>query len=269
MSEAGKLLDTLTRAYDRETTLREQAGLVMPAPQFTRRELDRAAENIESTRDAAALRELSEFERSFNTYADQKERFTSQEELGRAPGRALMAVVFHRESYERLAAFEQRGEIQPLMVETSDDRILTQKLQDTRPQSPIEWLIRPLIETPSEREIRQGTQAAFAQYETNLRAEFEKTRFYQEAAIGKAVELAAERNTLAGRDLPAPEVTLTPKQAMTLEIYAERQANPEVRDQLLSLARGSTQSHFDAHSQARSAEPGTAREAAPDTGRGR
>jgi hypothetical protein len=45
VGEAGKFLDTLTRAYDREASLREQS---MPDPQFTRQELERAADNIEA-----------------------------------------------------------------------------------------------------------------------------------------------------------------------------------------------------------------------------
>ena len=128
VDEAGKLLETLSRAYARETTLREQSGLAMPAPQFTREELERAADNIETVRDANLLRQLSAFERQFNTYADPKERFNPAEGWGRAPARAAVAEIFHRESNERLVAFERRGEIQPLLIETSDGRLITHRL---------------------------------------------------------------------------------------------------------------------------------------------
>src|SRR5262245_44658289 len=269
VAEAGKLLDTLTRASERETMLREQSGQAMREPQFTRQELERAAGNIETTRDAAALRQLSAYERQFNSYADQKERFRPDEEWGRAPGRALMASIFLRESNERLLAFEQRGEIQPLLVETPDGHILTHRLQDTQVRSLIETDARSLIEPSLQPEIRERTQAAFAEYKINLEADLEKTRSYQEAAMGVVLEQVAERNQLAGRELPATEIALTPKQAMTLEIYAEKQAEPEVRDRILSLARDSVQTYFDPHFQARSPEPAAAREAAPDVGRGR
>ena len=102
VDEAGKLLETLNRAYARETTLREQSGLPLPAPQFTREELDRVADNIETVRDASLLRQLSAFERQFNTYADPDERFKPAEGWGRAPARAAVAEIFHRESNERL-----------------------------------------------------------------------------------------------------------------------------------------------------------------------
>lgn len=45
-----------------------------------------------------------------------------------------------------------------------------------------------------------------------------------------------------------PDVALTPKQAMIVEIHAERQTDLEERGRLLALARGSDQSYFDSHS---------------------
>jgi hypothetical protein len=65
---AGKLVETLSRAYERESGLRAQTGQVMPDPIFTRDELDRIADNAATTRDAAMLLKSHEFERRFNTY---------------------------------------------------------------------------------------------------------------------------------------------------------------------------------------------------------
>ncbi len=267
--EASKLLDTLSGAYEREASLREQAGLAMPAPQFTRQELERAADNIETARDAAALRSLSVFERQFNAYAEEKERFEPAEGWGRAPARALVAEIFHRESSERLAAFRERGALQPLLVETSGG-LVTQRFKDTESRSLIELLARPVVETSAQREIRTGAQAAFARHENRLQAEVEKTRAYLEAAREIASSQAAERSLRAGRELPAPEVAMTPKQTMIVEIHAERQTDPRERERLLNLARGSAQSHFDphSHSHTRSPEP-VAREVASGMGRGR
>jgi hypothetical protein len=268
VNEASKLFDTLRSAYEREASLREQAGLVMPDPQFTRQELERSADNIETARDAAALRQLSVFERRFNAYAEEKERFGPAEGWGRAPARALVAEIFDRESGERLAAFRERGGLQPLLVETSGGP-LTHRFKDTEPRSLIELLARPIVETPAQREIRLGAQAAFAQYESRLQADVEKTRAYLETARAIASSQAAERSLRAGRELPAPDVALTPKQAMIVEIHAERRTDPEERGRLLALARGSAQSHFDSHSHSRSPEPDLARETAPALGRGR
>ncbi|MCI0389676.1 MAG: hypothetical protein MOB07_13065 [Acidobacteria bacterium] len=269
VNEAGKLFDTLARAYGREAALREQSGVPMPAPRFTREELERAADNIETVRDATLLRRLSVFEGQFKTYADPKERFKPAEGWGRAPARALMAEIFHRESDERLDAFGQRGEKQPLLIETSDGRLITHRLQDTEPKSLIEQIARPLIETIAQRELRDGAQAAFAQYENRLQADFEQTRSYLEAAREIASAQAAERNLRAGQDLPAPEPALTPKQVMTIEIYAERQTDPKEREHFLSLARGSARTDFDSHSHTHSPEPHAEREVASDIGRAR
>jgi hypothetical protein len=268
VSETGKLLDTLTRAYEREAALREQAGLVMPDPQFTRQELERSADNIETARDAAALRQLSVFERQFNAYADPKERFKPAEGWGRAPARALVAEIFHRESSERLAALRERGSLQPLLVETSGG-LVTHRFKDTEPRSIIELLARPIAETPAQREIRHGAQAAFAQYETRLRADVEKTRAYLEAAREITSSQAAERSLRAGRELPAPDEVLTPKQAMIVEIHAERQTDLEERERLLGLARGSALSQHDSHSRTNSPDRAAAREVTSVIGRGR
>ena len=268
-SQARRLLDTLARAYSRETALREQSGLQMPAPQFTREELDREADNVETVRDATLLRQLSAFERQFNTYADPKERFKSAEGWGRAPARAAVAEIFHRGSDERLAAFEQRGVIQPLLTETSDGRLITHRLEDTKPQSLIEQITRPLVETEAQRELRHNVEQAFARYENRLKADFEQTRSYLEAAREIVSAQAAERNLRAGHELPAPVPALTPKQAIAIEIYAERQADPKEREHFLSLARGSASSQFDSHSRTNSPEPHAAREVAPGAGRAR
>jgi hypothetical protein len=69
--------------------------------------------------------------------------------------------------------------------------------------------------------------------------------------------------------LPAPDAALTPKQAMIVEIHAERQTAPEERERLLSLARGSALSQYDSHSRTNSPDRAAAREVASVIGRGR
>jgi plasmid stabilization system protein ParE len=133
----------------------------------------------------------------------------------------------------------------------------------------IEQIARPLVETQAQRELRHGVEQAFVQYENRLKADFEQTRSYLEAARGIVSAQAVERTLRAGHELPAPEPSLTPKQAMSIEIYAERQADPNEREHLLRLARGSALSHFDSHSHTDSPEPHAAREVAPVIERGR
>jgi hypothetical protein len=112
-------------------------------------------------------------------------------------------------------------------------------------------------------------EQAFAHYENRLKADFEQSRSYLEAAREIVSAQAAERASRAGQELPVPEPALTPKQAMAIEIYAERQADPKEREHFLSLARGGASSHFDSHSRTNSPEPPAAREVARESGRAR
>jgi len=142
-------------------------------------------------------------------------------------------------------------------------------LEDTRPKSFIEQIARPLVETPTQRELRHSVEQAFAKYENRLRADFEQTSSYLQAAREIVSAQTVERTLRAGHELPAPEPAMTPKQVMTIEIYAERQADLKEREHLLDLARGSALSHFDSHSRPDLPEPHAAREAAPAIERGR
>jgi hypothetical protein len=215
------------------------------------------------------LGRLSVYEVQFKEYADPKERFKPAEGWGRAPARELVAEILHDESVKRLTAFRERGNLQPLLIETSGGPV-THRFKDTEPRSLIEFLARPIVETPAQREIRHIAQAAYAQCESQLQADVEKTRTYLEAAREITSSQAAERNLRAGRELPEPEAALTPKQAMIVEIHAERLTDPEERGRLLARARGSALSHFDSHSHphTRSSEP-VARDVASGMAHGR
>jgi hypothetical protein len=276
VAEASQLHDTLVRAHEREASFREQMGLEMPARQFTRSELERAAKNIETARDAEGLRDLTREERRFNEYADPKERFKPVEEWGRAPGRALMAVMFYRESVGRLEASEERGERQPMLIEKPGGALQVERLSDTYPKSAAEWALRPLLELVStkakeDRDVRVSVQEAYAQHEVRLQGDVELHRVYMETARGIASEQVAERARIPGLELPQSPLALTAEQAMRLEIYATRQTDSEVRRELLGLARGSAQSHFDPYSQSQTHpdESEQVHEKTPEVGRTR
>jgi hypothetical protein len=142
-------------------------------------------------------------------------------------------------------------------------------LEDARPKSFIEQIARPLVETQAQRELRHGAEQAFVQYENRLKADFEQTLSYLEAVREIVAAQTVERTLRAGHELPAPEPALTPKQSMSIEIYAERQADPKEREDLLSLARGSALSNFDSHSRTDSPEPQATREVTSGGGRAR
>jgi diadenosine tetraphosphate (Ap4A) HIT family hydrolase len=235
--DARKLVEVLTRAHEREAASRSLEGRAMPQPEFTREELSRIEANAEATRDAGLLRQFHELEKRLNARDSQSERITSEERLGRAMAREVMAEVAYRESAERLANFNERGDVQPLAIESKDGRINVHRLKDTRPHSVVERALRPLVEKPAARETRHAIEAASANSQARLATAYEKSRAY----LGTAREIAASlRSELREQVTDKTHLTpaFTPKEKINLEIYAEHQTDPQVRAHYLSLARG-------------------------------
>ena len=235
--ETNKLVEVLTRAHATELANRARYGQTKPEPEFTREELRRIEANAEVTRDAGLLRQLEEFERRSNESASRSGRITSQERLSRAVARELMAEVVHHESAERLASFNERGDVQPLAIESNDGGISVHRLKETKPHSVVERALRPFLEKPAARETRQAIEAASTNSQARLVADYEKSRAYLEAAREIAGNLRAEVRE-QGNDYTHLIPALTPKERIDLEIYAERQADPSQRARYLSLARG-------------------------------
>ncbi len=236
VQEADKLVETLTRIETRESAFRAQSGQAMPEPLFMRKELERVAANLEVTRDAAMLRQLHEFEKQFNTYGPLKERRSPEQEVGRALAREAMAEIFQRESAERVANFQARSELQPLRIELPGGSLLTKRLEDTKPNSLAERVLRPLIERGSERDLHDAIRAAFAQYRDHLLSGHEKSLSYLAASREIAGLLHAEAKEHMGTEKAAPD--FTPKERINIEIYAERLTDPKEREHYLRLSRG-------------------------------
>ncbi len=235
--DACKLVEVLTRIHESEAANRASEGRAMPEPEFTREELRRIEANAEVTHDAGLLRQLDEFERRSNERDSRSERVTAQERLGRAIARELMAEVAHHESAERLTSFTERGDAQPLAIESNDGRISVHRLKETRPHSVVERALRPFLEKPAARETRHAIEAASANSQVQLVVDYEKSLAYLEAAREIAGNLRAEVRE-QGIDYTHLMPALTSKERIELEIYAERQADPRERDRYLSLARG-------------------------------
>jgi hypothetical protein len=82
------------------------------------------------------------------------------------------------------------------------------------------------METTAQRDYRYSLNLAAKEHHGRLVTEFEKASDYHDAAR----ELAS---AVTGRN---PK--FTDKEKMNLEIYAERQTDPQERERLLGLARG-------------------------------
>lgn len=245
---AGELVQTLSIAYERESERRAQTGREIPNPIFARDELERIADNAATTRDAAMLRQFYEFERGFNNYAAPKEQISPERQLARALGRETMAEVFLHESAERLSNFRDRKDVQPLLVEMPDGHLITRRYTDTQPRSPLERIAHPLIETPSERDIRESVRTALQHQQHYLTADLEKSRAYFEAAREIADTLSYGREN--GSYINPPSREFSPKEEMNIEVFAERLTDEGQREHYLSLVdpeRGSATSRHDSH----------------------
>lgn len=155
----------------------------------------------------------------------------------RVAARETVAEVAYRESAERLAYYNERGDSLPLAIESIDGRLSVHRLKDTKPRSLVERALRPLIEKPAARETRQAIETASAHSRARLITENEKSRAYLEAAREIAGNLRAEARE-QGIDISRLVPEFTPKERINLEIYAERQTEPTERERYLGLARG-------------------------------
>jgi hypothetical protein len=182
------------------------------------------------------LRQLREFERWSSADGTPKVSGSPERELGRALARETMAEIFLRESGERLANFQARSELQPLLIEAPDGRLLTKRLEDTKPNSLAERVLRPLIERESGRELHDAIRAAFAQYHDHLLSGHEKSLSYSATAHEITELLREEAKDRAGAERAAPD--FTSKERINIEIYAERLTDPSERESYLRLARG-------------------------------
>jgi hypothetical protein len=234
---ARKLVEALTRIHESEAASRSQDGRADRQPEFTHEELRRIEANAEVTRDARLLRQLDEFEKHNPERDTTSERVTPEQRLSRAVAREIMAEVAYRESAERLAYYNERGDSHPLAIESIDGRISVHSLKDTKPHSLVERALRPLIEKPDARETRHAIEAASANSQARLITENEESRAYLEAAREIAGNLRAEARE-QGIDTTRLVPEFTPKERINLEVYAERQTDPAERERYLGLARG-------------------------------
>ncbi|MGA9772967.1 MAG: relaxase MobL [Blastocatellia bacterium] len=232
-----KLVEVLTQIHESEVARHAIDGRVIPQPEFTREELHRIEANAETMCDASLLKQLDEFERRFNASSSQIGRTQPEERLGHAMAREVMAEVAYRESAERLANYNGRGDAQPLAIESKDGHIKVHRLKETKPHSVIERALRPLLEKPTVRETRHAIEAAAANSQARLVTGYEKSRAYLEAAREIASNLRVEvREQAIDKTHLTPEFTA--KELINLEIHAERQTDPRERAYYLSLARG-------------------------------
>jgi hypothetical protein len=129
------------------------------------------------------------------------------------------------ESPERLEHFLESKRVAPLHLKNH----YTGNLRYVKARTLTEYLAR-VIETPAQRDHRQTINSRPRNIMNRLIKEFEKAQPYHEATSGLSWEPREQKPKFTG------------KEKINLEIYAERQMDPQNREPLMALARGSRRS---------------------------
>jgi len=211
---ARDLVDVLESAYSREGQSREQNGWSMPDPNYRADQVKSLEASAETLRDSKLLSEVHEWEKTASKYDKQIDW------AGRAVAREIMASVAAEETRQRLEQFLESKRVASLHL--GNQR--TGSLREVEARKLTDYLARA-IETHAQRDYRHSLNLAAKEHHGRLVAEFDKASEYHDAARELA-SAVANRNP-----------KFTDKEKINLEIYAERQTDPQQRERFLDLAR--------------------------------
>lgn len=213
---ARDMVDVLENAYASEQRSRiGSGGLNMPEPKYERHQINALEASAETLKDPKLIREVHELEK----HASKNDPEIDWE--GRAVAREITSGLAVEERRERLEHFLESEKVASLHV--GEHR--TGTLREVEAHSLTEYLARAITESREQREFRQTVKLAAREHHGRLTTDFEKASDYHDAAR----ELASEADN---RD---PK--FTDKEKINLEIYAERQDDPRIREQFLGMAR--------------------------------
>lgn len=216
---AGEVLGVLENAHAPEQRSRSQNGLTLPDPKYERHQINALEASAETLRDSNLLREVHEWEK----HAARTDSDINWE--GRAVAREIMSGLSVEQAKERLQHFLDSKNVASLNLGHHQ----TGTLRQVEARTLTEYLARA-IESSDHRDYRHTVKLAAREHHGRLASDFERAHGYHEAAR----ELASE-----AKDRDAK---FTDKEKINLEIYAERQNDPRVREQYLGMARGEDRS---------------------------
>jgi hypothetical protein len=211
---AHELVVVLENSYSREKQSREQSGRSMPDPSYRADQMKSLEASAETMRDTKLLSEVHEWEKVASKHDKQIDW------QGRALAREIMASVAAEETKQRLEQFLESKRVASLHL--GNHR--TGSLREVEARTLTDYLARA-IESTAQRDYRHTLNLAAKDHHGRLVAEFEKASEYHDAARELASAVSS-RNP-----------KFTDKEKINLEIYAERQTDPQERERFLGLAR--------------------------------
>ena len=211
---AREMVHVLKGAYSREERSHEGNGRAMPSPNYQPDQIRSLEASAETLRDTRFLGEVHEWEK----VASKHDKLIDWE--GRAVAREIMASVAVQETRQRLEQFLESKRVASLHL--GNHR--TGSLREVEARTLTDYLARA-IETSAQRDHRHSVNLASKEHHGRLVAEFEKASEYHDVTRELAC-VVTDRNP-----------KFTDKEKMNLEIYAERQTDPQERERFLGLAR--------------------------------
>jgi hypothetical protein len=214
---AGRMVGILERADSLEEQTRARDGLHMPEPRYEPFQMKSLEASAETLRDPALLRVVHDWEKG----AEKLDPELTWE--GRAVAREITSGLAVQETKERLEWFLESRNV--ASVTLGNHR--TSSLREVQARTLTEYLANAILDTRQQRDHRHNVKLAAHEHHGRLVNEFEKAGDYHAAAREMASE-AKDR-----------EPKFTDKEKINLEIYAERQTDPQNRERFLDLSRGS------------------------------
>lgn len=211
---ARELVDILESAYVREERSRAENRQRMPEAKYRADQMKSLEASAEVLRDIKLLSEVHEWEK----VAVKHDKQIDWDD--RAVAREIMATVAAEEARQRLEQFLESKRVASLHL--GNHRTGTLREVETRTLT--DYLARA-IENTAQRDYRHTLNLAAKEYHGRLVTEFEKASEYHDAT----------RELASGVTNRNPK--FTDKEKINLEIYAERQSDPQERERFLGLAR--------------------------------
>lgn len=208
------LVDTLETVYSKEEHLREQNWQSMPEPKYNKQQNTSLEASAEILRDVRLLNEVHAWEKIASE--DDKEI----DWQGRAVAREIVASVGVDETKKRLEQFLESKRVASLHL--GNYRIGS--LREVEARTLTDYLAR-LLETAAQREYRHSLNLVARETHGQLVTEFQKASEYHDATRQLASEVTNRK------------AKFTDKEKINLEIYAEKQNDPQDRESILDLAR--------------------------------
>jgi hypothetical protein len=219
---ARDMVEVLDAAHDREARSLKRQNKDMPAPRYEPYQMKSVETAAEILRDPTLLREVHDWEK----HVSKNEPEISWE--GRAVAREIMSGIAVEETKERLQHFLESKRVASLNLGDHG----TGTMREVEARTLTEYLAR-LLETGGQRDHRHSINLAAREHHGRLVGDFQKAHDYHDAAR----ELSSEAQS--------HDPKFTDKEKISLEIYAERQNDEQLRAQYLGMARTDDASHRD------------------------